>query len=93
MIELNYFGVSASSEPVARFSNDETEFYDTWTEAEIIQLQKGMLIHAIQEARDRRRSKSMRKDAWKWLMSEEDPHFVANDALKTTVTILIIYVG
>lgn len=75
MSKPHQFGVSASYEQVALFDNVETEFSAVWTEPEILQLQRGMLIHAIQEVRDKRRSEYMRKDAWEWLMSDEDHPF------------------
>jgi hypothetical protein len=48
-----------------------TEFFADWTAREILRLQRAMIVHAIEEVRDRRRSHAMRIDAWNWLMSDE----------------------
>lgn len=55
--------------------DSETEFWGSWTQEEIIQIQKAMLTQALSELRDRRKSPTMRIEAWNWLMSDDDHSF------------------
>lgn len=54
-----------------------TEFWFDWQEKEIISIQNAMLKQAIAEVRDRRKSQTMRQEAWQWLMNDEDTPFAA----------------
>ncbi|ELA9367552.1 hypothetical protein QUN99_003442 [Vibrio parahaemolyticus] len=54
-----------------------TEYWFDWSYAEIIKIQKAMLVQAIAEIRDRRKSLQMRKDAWHWIMNDLDGPFAA----------------
>jgi hypothetical protein len=42
-----------------------------WTHDDIIELRLGMIVNALQEIRDGRKSKQMRQDARNWLMSND----------------------
>ncbi len=53
----------------------QTEFYGVWTESEIVMMQEGMLIQALNEINDGRKSSTMRKEAIEWLMNESDEPF------------------
>lgn len=56
----------------------KTEFCGVWTDEEIIQVQEGMLLEALNEIRDGRKSEAMRKEAIDWLMNESDEPFSAD---------------
>ncbi|AUI88855.1 hypothetical protein BS333_21005 (plasmid) [Vibrio azureus] len=56
----------------------QTEFYGVWTESEIVMMQEGMLIQALNEINDGRKSSTMRKEAIEWLMNESDEPFSAD---------------
>lgn len=58
--------------------HSQTEFYGVWTESEIIQMQEGMLIQALNEICDGRKSSQMRQKEIKWLMNESDEPFSAD---------------
>lgn len=62
---------------LSMFDNlDETkDFFHLWTFDEIIVVQKTMIIQALNELRDHRKSYKMRKEAWDWLFSDEDHPF------------------
>lgn len=55
-----------------------TEFWFDWTYDEIIAIQKAMLKQALVEIRDKRRSRQMREEAWRWLFSPEHHYFSAD---------------
>jgi len=52
-----------------------TEFWFDWTDAEILSIQRAMIVQALNELRDHRRSREMRLDAWNWLFSDEEHYF------------------
>ncbi len=56
----------------------DTDFYGVWTDEEILKVQEGMLIQALDEIRDGRKSDRMRKEAIEWLMRESDEPFSAD---------------
>lgn len=60
----------------------DTEFNGVWTEEEIIRVQEGMLILALNEINDGRKSVTMRKEAIEWLMLESDEPFSADVCAK-----------
>jgi hypothetical protein len=51
--------------------NETTSFSGIWETDEILILQKKMLLLALEEIRDRRKSLSMRREAWNWLFSDK----------------------
>lgn len=57
--------------------NDTTAFNACWKTDEILKLQQGMLLLALEEIRDHRKSLAMRKEAWDWLFSDKDLPFCA----------------
>jgi hypothetical protein len=77
MSRLKSHATAVTAKQMALFNEIETdtEFSAEWEAIEIVALQRGMLIYAIEEIRDRRRSRAMRIDAWNWLMSNDDHSF------------------
>jgi hypothetical protein len=57
----------------------DLEFHGCWKIDEVVQLQMGMLETALIEVKDKRKSQAMRKQAWDWLMSDEDGPFSARE--------------
>jgi hypothetical protein len=57
--------------------NSNTEFWYEWEYVEIFAIQRAMLVQALKEISDLRRSKKMRLEAWNWLMSDDDEPFSA----------------
>ena len=52
-----------------------TEFWFGWADEEIFSIQHAMITQALTELRDRRRSMTMRTEAWTWLFSDENHPF------------------
>lgn len=48
------------------------EYHYSWEADEILILQQKMLLLALEEIRDRRKSAEMRLEAWNWLFSDND---------------------
>jgi hypothetical protein len=57
--------------------NNKTAFTHIWETEEILKLQRAMLVLALEEIRDRRKSLTMRREAWNWLFSDADLPFGA----------------
>ncbi|BBM67875.1 hypothetical protein VA249_45210 (plasmid) [Vibrio alfacsensis] len=55
-----------------------TEFHGSWTDSEIVIMQEGMLIEALKEINDGRKSEKMRQEAIEWLMHESEEPFSAD---------------
>lgn len=67
--------------PVDLDSN--TEFWLDWQGSEIVAMQKAMLVQALSEIKDKRKSRKMREEAWEWLFSDEDHSFSAPQCAST----------
>ncbi|EKA5635824.1 hypothetical protein OKZ62_001728 [Vibrio navarrensis] len=55
-----------------------SEFWGAWTDEEITKMQEGMLIDALKEISDGRKSPKMRKEAIDWIMRESIHPFSAD---------------
>ncbi|NOI31995.1 hypothetical protein [Vibrio coralliilyticus] len=62
----------------------DTEFNGVWTDEEIILAQEGMLLLALHEIQDGRKSAKMRIEAIEWLMRESDEPFSADICAKNS---------
>lgn len=58
--------------------DSSTEFWFAWEDVEIFAIQKAMLKQALAELRDKRKSRQMREEAWRWLFSPEQHPFSAD---------------
>ncbi|WP_156916981.1 hypothetical protein [Vibrio halioticoli] len=57
--------------------DSSTEFWAIWEDTEIFAIQHAMIVQALNEIKDHRRSKKMRQEAWDWLFSNEEHPFCA----------------
>jgi hypothetical protein len=52
-------------------SKHEREFSNAWTTDEINELRLGMIVSALDDIRDNRKSKKMQQEAREWLVSND----------------------
>lgn len=56
----------------------KTDFIGLWLDEEIEDLQESMLIQAMKEVRDKRKSLQMRTEAFNWFMEDSNHPFSSN---------------
>ena len=61
--QLNLFG-----DPM----DADKEYWGDWRDNEVQELQYDMLVLALEEIRDHRKSTKMRQEAWDWLMNDNE---------------------
>lgn len=50
----------------------DKEYWGDWRDDEVLALQYDMLVLALEEIRDQRKSTKMRQEAWDWLMNDSE---------------------
>ena len=67
---------------IALFTGDllsNLEFHASWTVKEVKELKLGLIKTSLEEIKDRRKSPAMRKEAWDWIMNDDDAPFSARE--------------